>query len=343
LENWADLLTYVPDCCDESEYVEGLIMKTLDVVTFGETMVLFTSEAMTPIEYSNNFSKQIGGAESNVAIGLQRLGHSVGWFSKLGNDPFGRYIHKLIRGEGVDTSRCIYTDEAPTGIFFKENRSPTNIKVYYYRQHSAASLLSPGDLDEEYIARAKFLHVTGITPALSPSCREAVFKAIDIAKRHKVKIVFDPNIRLKLWTVEEARPVLLEMAVEADVILPGLDEGKWLSGRNTPEEIASFFGNEKLVIIKLGEQGAYYRFGNEHGYVKGFAVPQVVDPVGAGDGFAAGVISGLLRNEPIPEAVRRGNAVGAIVVGTNGDVEGLPNKEELEEFLQGVRHADVRR
>ncbi|MEC5186919.1 sugar kinase [Geobacillus thermodenitrificans] len=319
-------------------------MKELDVVTFGETMVLLTSEPMTPLEYSSHFYKQIGGAESNVAIGLQRLGHSVGWFSKLGNDPFGRYIHKFVRGEGVDTSRCIYTDEAPTGIFFKEKRSSTDIKVYYYRKQSAASLLSPDDLDEGYIGRAKFLHLTGITPALSLSCREAVFKAIEIAKKYKVKIVFDPNIRLKLWTLEEARPVLLAIAAEADVVLPGLDEGEWLSGRNTPEEIARFFGNEKLVIIKLGEQGAYYRFKCESGYVKGFAVPQLVDPVGAGDGFAAGVISGLLRNESIPDVVKRGNAVGAIVVGINGDVEGLPNEGELEEFLQGaVHHRDVKR
>ncbi|MEW5323658.1 sugar kinase [Geobacillus thermoleovorans] len=319
-------------------------MKTLDVVTFGETMVLFTSEAMTPLEYSSHFSKQIGGAESNVAIGLQRLGHSVGWFSKLGNDPFGRYIHKFVRGEGVDTSRCIYTNEAPTGIFFKEKRSPSNIKVYYYRRNSAASLLSPDDLDEEYIANAKFLHITGITPALSTSCRETVFKAIEIAKRHRVKIVFDPNIRLKLWTIEKARPVLMEIAAEADIILPGLDEGELLSGRNTPEDIARFFGEEKLVIIKLGERGAYYQFGSEGGYVKGFAVPQIVDPVGAGDGFAAGVISGLLRNVSISEAVRRGNAVGAIVVGTNGDVEGLPTREELDEFLQGAAYQrDVKR
>ncbi|KJE28528.1 phosphomethylpyrimidine kinase family protein [Geobacillus kaustophilus] len=319
-------------------------MKELDVVTFGETMVLLTPELMTPLEYSSRFYKQVGGAESNVAIGLQRLGHSVGWFSKLGNDPFGRYIHKFVRGEGVDTSRCIYTNEAPTGIFFKEKYSSTNIRVYYYRKNSAASLLSPDDLDEDYIACAKFLHITGITPALSLSCRETVFKAIEIAKKHKVKVVFDPNIRLKLWKIEEARSVLLEIAAEADIILPGLDEGELLSGRKTPEEIASFLGKEKLVVIKLGERGSYYQFGNENGYVKGFHVPQVVDPVGAGDGFAAGIISGLLRNEPIPDAVKRGNAVGAIVVGANGDVEGLPSKEELEEFMKGATyHRDVKR
>ncbi|MGY4111904.1 sugar kinase [Aeribacillus sp. SP014] len=311
-------------------------MKELDVVTFGETMVLFTSELMLPLEYNDRFYKQIGGAESNVAIGLRRLGHSVGWFSKLGNDPFGRYIHKFIRGEGVDTSRCIYTDEAPTGIFFKEKYSATNLKVYYYRKNSAASLLSPDDLDEDYIASAKILHLTGITPALSPTCRETVFKAIEIAKKNEVKIVFDPNIRLKLWDKEKAKSVLLEIAKEAEIILPGLDEGEILSGRKTPEEIADFFGKEKTVIIKIGKKGAYYQSKNESGYVEGFPVSQIVDPVGAGDGFAAGVISGILRNESIYSAVKRGNAVGAMAVGMSGDVEGLPRSEELEEFIKGV-------
>jgi 2-dehydro-3-deoxygluconokinase len=321
-------------------------LENLDVVTFGETMVLFSPEQFLPLEYNHKFMKQIGGAESNVAIGLQRLGHSVGWFSKLGDDPFGRYIHKFVRGEGVDTSRCLYTDEAPTGLFFKEKKSPTNIKVYYYRKNSAASLITKDEIDEEYIASAKILHVTGITPALSSSSQEAVFYAMDIAKKHGVKIVFDPNIRLKLWSEEEARPVLAEMAKLADVILPGLDEGELITGKTTPEEIAEAlsFDGGKTVIVKLGDRGAYYHTANEKGYVDGFHVSQIVDPVGAGDGFAAGVISGILRNDPISAAVRRGNAVGAIVVGVNGDVEGLPSREEVEQMIRGEKEAqDVKR
>lgn len=309
-------------------------------------MVLFNPEQMLPLEYNHHFMKQIGGAESNVAIGLQRLGHSVGWFSKLGNDPFGKYIHKFIRGEGVDTSRCIYTEEAPTGLFFKEKRSSTDIRVFYYRKNSAASLLSEEDLDEEYIARAKILHLTGITPALSELSRQAIFKAIEIAKKHNVKIVFDPNIRLKLWSKEEAKEVLTQIAKEADVILPGLDEGELITGKTTPEEIAKelSFGKDKIIIVKLGEKGAYYESGSEKGYVEGFQVSQIVDPVGAGDGFAAGVISGILRNDPIPQAVRRGNAVGAIVVGVNGDVEGLPSHDEVEQMLNGQKDGqDVKR
>lgn len=309
----------------------------LDAVTFGETMVLFSAPRMLPLEYVHQFDKQIGGAESNVAIGLRRLGHSVGWFSKLGNDPFGRYVHKFIRGEGVDTSRCQYTDEAPQSVFFKERLSPKEINVYYYRKDAAASRLSPEDMDEAYISQAKVLHLTGITPALSESCREAVWKAIEIAKRHRMIIVFDPNIRLKLWSKDEARAVLTEIAREADVILPGMDEGELLTGCTTPESVAEAFRvrDDQLVVIKLGEKGAYYHASHAKGYVPGFQVEQVVDPIGAGDGFAAGIISGLLRNEPLEDAVRRANAVGAMVVGSSGDVEGLPTDEQVRRFMSG--------
>jgi 2-dehydro-3-deoxygluconokinase len=321
-------------------------MKKLDVVTFGETMVLFQSNEYLPIEYIHQFQKQIGGAESNVAIGLSRLGHSVGWFSKLGQDPFGRYIQKFVRGEGVDTSSCLFTDEAPTGVFFKEKRSAEDVNVFYYRKNSAASLLSPEDLNEEYIASAKILHLTGITPALSKTAKESVFAAINIAKKHGLTVVFDPNLRLKLWSKEEAQQTFKEIAKLSDVILPGLDEGEFITGKTTPEEIATDLidAAEKTVIIKLGSEGAYYQTLHESGYVAGFPVKQVVDPVGAGDGFAAGIISGLLRNESLPDTVKRANAIGAIVVGVHGDVEGLPTNEEVTRYVSNDKNKrDVNR
>lgn len=312
-------------------------MNQLDVVTFGETMVLFNPASLLPLEYVSDFHKQIGGAESNVAIGLKRQGHSVGWFSKLGDDPFGRYIQRFVRGEGVDTSACIYTDKAPTGIFFKEKKSPENMQVYYYRKNSAASLITPDDINEAYIQKAKILHITGITPALSETCKQATFTAIKLAKKHGLKIVFDPNLRLKLWEKEEAQKTFKEIALLSDVILPGLDEGTFMTGKTTPEEIAvELLGEkDKLVVIKLGSKGAYFYTKDKSGYVNGFPVKQVVDPVGAGDGFAAGIISGILREESIEQMVKRANAIGSIVVGVNGDVEGLPTNEEIQFLLSG--------
>jgi sugar/nucleoside kinase (ribokinase family) len=321
-------------------------MNKIDVFTFGETMVLFQPEQMLPLEYIHQFPKQIGGAESNVAIGLTRLGHSVGWFSKLGEDPFGRYIHKYVRGEGVDTSSCLFTDRAQTGIFFKEKRSAEDVNVYYYRKDSAASLMEPTDLNEQYISQAKILHITGITPALSDSCYKTVLAAIDIAKRNKMTIVFDPNLRLKLWDAEKAKNVFNEIASHADVILPGLDEGQFMTGKTTVEDVAdTLMGDEaRTIIIKLGSKGAYLQTKGEKTYIEGFPVHQVVDPVGAGDGFAAGIISGLLRNVPLPLVVKRANAIGAIVVGVNGDVEGLPTIKEVERFMEPtVGERDVKR
>ncbi|WP_174729128.1 sugar kinase [Mesobacillus harenae] len=310
-------------------------MNKIDVFTFGETMVLFQADQMLPLEYVHQFPKQIGGAESNMAIGLTRLGHSVGWASKLGNDPFGRYVLKYIRGEGVDTSSCLFTEKAQTGIFFKERLSPEDVNVYYYRKNSAASLMEPADLNEQYIAQAKILHITGITPALSESCYQTVLAAIEIAKRNEMTIVFDPNLRLKLWSAQQAKKVFNEIASQADVILPGLDEGQFMTGENEVEDVAeALLGNkDKTIIIKLGSEGAYYQTNKEKGYVAGFPVSRIIDPVGAGDGFAAGIISGILRNDPIELVVKRANAIGAMVVGVSGDVEGLPTMIDVERFM----------
>lgn len=321
-------------------------MSHSEVFTFGETMVLFQPEMMMPLEYIHQFPMRIGGAESNVAIGLTRLGHTVSWFSKLGDDPFGQFILKNIRGEGVNTASCIFTDEAPTGIFFKEQLSPENMNVYYYRKNSAASLMKPEDLDRQAIANAKILHITGITPALSETSYQTIKRAIEIAKDNHTLVVFDPNLRLKLWTKEMAKKVLNEIADSADVILPGLDEGQLMTGESGVEAVATALLKEKnkIIILKLGSQGAYLHTKDEKTYIDGFPVTQIVDPVGAGDGFAAGIISGLLRSKPLPETVRQANAIGAMVVGVKGDIEGLPTLRDLENFMANAENKkDVNR
>jgi 2-dehydro-3-deoxygluconokinase len=190
-------------------------------------------------------------AESNVAIALTKLGHQVGWFSKLGNDEFGKYIQATIRGEGVDVSRVIFDPVKYTGILFKERFMHSNPSVYYYRKDSAASNLKSEELDESYIRDAKILHITGITPALSENCRKTLFKAIEIAKANNVLVSFDPNIRLKLWTKEEAIPVLLEIAKQSDIIFPGIDEGEMLLGLTNPEEIAESLMNMGCSIVAV--------------------------------------------------------------------------------------------
>jgi 2-dehydro-3-deoxygluconokinase len=316
----------------------------MDVVTIGETMVLFTPEAEGPLRYSQQFSKRYGGAESNVAIGLSRLGHQAGWISKVGNDEFGKGMLSFIRGEGVDVRTVQLTDEAPTGMYFKEHKREGVINVYYYRKGSAASRMTKEDLDKDYIGQAKYLHITGITPALSESCLETVYEAIKIAKERNVKVVFDPNLRKKLWEEDLAREVLLKIASEADIILPGVEEGQFIFGVDEPEEIGKRFLQlgASIVVLKIGAEGAIYFTENETRKVSGIPVKHVVDPVGAGDGFAAGFLSGMIDDLPLEQAVKRANAVGAHVTMVKGDVEGLPDRFEIEQILSNNENDVIR-
>lgn len=298
----------------------------MDVVTFGETMVLFNSLSVGPLRYSSQFEKTIGGAESNVAIGLARLGHRVSWMSRLGNDEFGLFIRNFIRGEGVDTSHVVFDENHPTAVFFKERQALQESKVYYYRQGSAASFMTPADLNEAHIAQAKFLHITGITPALSSTCRDMVYRAIELAKSHRVTVVFDPNIRLKLWSKEEAREILMDIASHCDIVMPGLEEGEILTSESAPENITACLlkNGSSVAVIKLGEQGAYYATQDEQAYVEAYPVKQIIDTIGAGDGFAAGFLSGLIRGWSYKDAVKLGNRVGSYALTVVGDVEGYP-------------------
>ncbi|MCD9026094.1 sugar kinase [Cohnella silvisoli] len=310
-----------------------------EVVTFGETMALLMSGSKG-IEYSASLEKSFGGAESNVAIGLSRLGHSAGWFGILGNDPLGRMILKKIRGEGVDVSRVKFNEEAPTGLMLRE-ALPGKTSVYYYRKNSAASRMKPEQLETSYLSQAKILHITGITPALSTSCRDTVFEAIRIARASGVKVCFDPNLRLKLWELKEARSVLLRIAEEVDYFLPGLDELKLLYETEDFETIVNRLSLLPAIsIVKGGNDETYAIEKGQVTAVPYYKVRQIVDTVGAGDGFCSGFISGLLRQYPLAEAVRLGNLIGSLVVQTEGDWEGLPTWDEVSAILSNQAHIE---
>src|SRR5438128_8776204 len=230
----------------------------LDVVTLGESMVLLLAEQSGPMREAITFRRYIAGAESNLAIGLSRLGHSAGWFSRVGDDEFGRAVVFRIRGEGVDTSRVISDAAAPTGLVIRERREVGPIEQVYYRRGSAASRLSPDDLDAAYVGGARFLHLTGITPALSASCHRTVFAAADMARAAGVTVVLDPDYRSKLWDPTEARSVMRDLASRCDLLLPGRDEAELLTGESDPEVAARELKKlgPSTVVVKLGAQGA---------------------------------------------------------------------------------------
>ncbi|PPA70490.1 sugar kinase [Jeotgalibacillus proteolyticus] len=315
----------------------------MDVVTLGETMVSFTQQSTGLMRYARHYQSAFAGAETNTMAGLSRLGHRTGWISRVGDDELGASVLSFVRGEGIDVSWVKKDDSSPTGLMLKEIINEQNVRVYYYRQHSAASKLKAKDINEEYIAQAKYLYITGITPALSSSCHEAILQAITYAKKHSVKVIFDPNLRKKLWNEEKAREVLLQLAAKSDIVLPGISEGEFLFGVQDEKEIARLFNENgaDATIVKMGDRGAYYSSRKEETYVSGFKVNSI-DPVGAGDGFAAGFISGLLDQLSYEQAVLRGCAIGAIVTTTVGDIEGLPDRKLLEDFMTDSNE-DIRR
>lgn len=296
-------------------------------------MALFMPEEQKSIERASKLEQGFGGAESNVAIGLARLGASVGWFGAVGDDPFGKLIMKTLRGEGVDVSRAKLSAEASTGMMFREHVAG-RMAVHYFRKHSAASRMRPEDLDEDYIRGAKLLHVTGITCALSESCRQTVRRAIDIAKEAGVRISFDPNLRLKLWSIEEARETLLPLVEDADFFLPGWDELRMLYQTEDYNEVKDKLAKLKAIsIVKgMGDATIVLDKGQETS-VPFYPAEQVVDTVGAGDGFCAGFLAGILKGMSPVEAVRLASINGSLVVQMRGDWEALPEWGVVEQRM----------
>ncbi|MFF2092008.1 sugar kinase [Paenibacillus sp. NPDC058174] len=304
-----------------------------DIITFGESMALFMPPEHKALERATVLEQGFGGAESNVAIGVARLGGSAGWFGVLGDDPFGKMILKTLRGEGVDVSRSILSSDAPTGMMFREHVAGRTA-VHYYRKHSAASRMEPEQLDEQYIRGAKLLHVTGITTALSDSSRRTVLRAIEIAKEAGVKVCFDPNLRLKLWSIEEARETLLPIAEQADYFLPGWDELKLLYNTDSFEEVkAKLLQLNAVTIVKgFGDTTLVLDNGKETA-VPFYPAEKVIDTVGAGDGFCAGFLAGIMRGMTPAQAVGLASINGSLVVQMRGDWEALPEWSAVEQRM----------
>jgi 2-dehydro-3-deoxygluconokinase len=308
--------------------------QSCDVVTFGEAMMLLVADRPGPLEQATGFHKRTAGAETNVAIGLARLGLKVAWASRLGDDSMGRYLLAEMQREGIDCSHVRCDPGARTGFQFKGRVTDgSDPPVEYHRKGSAASQMGPADVDEEWLRGARHLHATGVFPAISATSLQAACKSMQVMRDAGRTISFDPNLRPTLWaTPELMRHWINHLAAQADWVLPGLDEGRFLTGATTPESIASYYRERgaRLVAVKLGPDGAYFDGDGGSGYVAGFPVAQVIDTVGAGDGFAVGVISALLEGRGAADAVRRGAWIGARAVQVLGDTEGLPTLAQLQ-------------
>jgi 2-dehydro-3-deoxygluconokinase len=297
-------------------------------------MVALVAEEAGPLRYASRFQRRAAGAESNVAIGLARLGVSAGWVSRVGDDEFGRYVCAAVRGEDVDVSHVELDPDRPTGIMIKELRPVGKSRVLYYRSGSAASALSPQTLPIAYLQQARHLHLTGITPALSPNCAGAALVAAQTVVEAGGTVSFDVNLRGQLG-VNDPLVTFGPFIDLAHFLFLGVDEAERLfqtqETQDIERELASI--GVPTVILKLGANGARAYTLAEGRWItaSGYKVP-VADEVGAGDAFAAAYLAATFRRLPVEDALRIANAAGALATTVSGDVEGLAGWDELEQF-----------
>ncbi|WP_020574404.1 sugar kinase [Actinopolymorpha alba] len=303
---------------------------TVDVVTLGETMALVAATTTGSFTVGAPSRISFGGAETNVAIGLSRLGHATAWIGRLGADPLGQLVNDALRGEGVDVSRVRLETEVPTGLMLREHRTADRVRVSYYRRGLAGSRLAPEDVDAELVQSARCLHLSGITPALSPSAKAAVHRAVELARAAGVLVSFDLNYRAALWSPAEAGAAMGALVEQSDVVYAGEEEATLVVGEGSPDHLAKELAarGPSEVILKLGAAGAYAVIDGAAVSSPGLAV-SLIDPVGAGDAFVAGYLSARLDGLAPAERLRRGNVCGAFAVSVSGDWEGLPRRSEL--------------
>lgn len=300
-------------------------MKT-EVVTLGETMRLLLAEPGVALRRARTFTSSVAGAETNVAVGLARLGHRVRWLSRVGDDPSGAHVLATLRADDVDVSRVEVDPDAYTGFLIRDTET-----VEYHRSGSAASRLSAAYVREAGLDGARLVHVSGITAMLSSDAREAVETLFALARASGAWVSFDPNVRLKLAKPDRWRETVGPLLTRADLVFTGEDELELLG--QAPEALLA--GRAQTVVVKQRDKVA--RAVTAAGsWSQPSLVTRIVDPVGAGDALTSGYLSAWLRGASPDEALRAGAACAALVVGTRTDLEGLPDRGELSKALLGT-------
>ncbi|MFJ9588361.1 sugar kinase [Streptomyces acidicola] len=304
------------------------------IVTLGETMGLLAATTVGHLQHVPHMALGIGGAESNVAVALARLGTPVTWIGRVGADSVGDRVVRELTAEGIDV-RAVRDSGAPTGLMLKERLPGGAVKVWYYRAGAAGSRLAPEDIDARLVGGAGLLHVTGITPALGESAAATVSYAVDVARAHGVTVSVDVNYRSALWPPERAAPALRDLVARADLVFAGDDEAALVTGcdptARTPDELAAALTalGPATAVIKLGAEGALALVdGALHHRA---AVPvRVVDPVGAGDAFVGAYLSELVAGADVKQRLDTAALAGALLCTVPGDWEGMPTRAALD-------------
>jgi len=312
-----------------------------EFLTIGEPISLFASEDDDKeLKDALNFHKYLAGAEVNVAVGVSRLGHSAQYITSLGEDPFGDFIKDQLHENKIGTDYITSNSDYWTAFQLKQKVTHGDPGIFYFRKGSAAAHFDQAILDKIDFSDVKLVHLSGIFPAISDQASKAFQHFIDLINEHNITTTFDPNLRPQLWATQEKMVKdLNNFAKQADIILPGVAEGKILVGSEDPETIADFYLNQSekthTVIVKVGADGAYIKSKDgTNTTISGYRADKVVDTVGAGDGFAVGIATALLEGKTISEAVKRGNAIGSLAVQAPGDNDGYPDRAKLESYMK---------
>ncbi|MEW6637836.1 MAG: sugar kinase [Actinomycetota bacterium] len=312
----------------------------LEVTTLGEALIVLDPVERGPLRHVCAFEKRIGGAELNVAVALTRLGHRAAWAGSLGDDEFGHEILNFLRGEGVDVSGVRLDPDAPTGLYFKERRALDSLRTHYYRAGSAASRQRFEELDLDALLSGEILHLTGITPALSDSCRDLTERLMAEAAERGVFLSFDANVRWRLFKGRDPEEVLGPLAALADLLFLSEEEAELLLGGSGQRAARRALGELRATTIVVHSAAGSFAVG-EDDVVERSAYPvEVVDVVGAGDAFVAGFLSGRLRGWDTGRSLELANACGACAVTVPGDVAGMPSEEEAFSLLRGSREKE---
>ena len=301
----------------------------VDILCLGEPLLEFNEQQ------PGQYVRSIGGDVSNVAVAVARQGGQAGMLTRMGQDSFADEILQLWEREGIDTSRIIRDEEAPTGIYFISH-GPSGHIFDYRRAGSASSRLRPGDLKKEHFEGVQILHLSGISLALSDSACEASLRAIELAKENGVKISFDTNLRLKLWSLSRAKAIIQHVASLVDFVLPGLDDARQLTGQENPQSIVDEYlkMGVEVVALTLGDQGVL--LATQDGLreqISGIPV-KLVDATAAGDCFDGGFLTEWLRTKDLLQASRYGNVAASLSVQHFGAVASLPSREKTESGLR---------
>ena len=300
----------------------------MDVVTVGEALGVFTPSPSGALRPGMPAQFAVGGAELNVAVGLSRLGHRSAWVGNIGDDAAGRAVRWVLRSEAVEHSRVRVEPTAATGIYIKETVGLGRLQVSYHRSGSAASRLAVSDADLEHLLSGQVLHLTGITPMLSSTAEDLVQLLLSMAIERGVTVSFDANVRHRLLQDRTAAQYLERFLAESDLLFLSAEEARELLGVHSPAEASERRKELRAQVLVIHDADGAYAVDEDGVTTVAARVLHVVDPVGAGDAFVAGYLSGHLRRWPVRDCLRMAEVCAANVITVPGDHEGFPSEAQ---------------